>query len=123
MRYTTDHITYLAAPFTSPDPEVAASRERAVKLAASKLIRDGNIVFSPVNYGHGVEGLVEDLSQDEWYRFDLVFLRRCDSVTVLTLPGWEQSIGVNIEIDQAKRLGIPVYYLDPERIRAIDGLP
>ncbi len=114
MRFSQDHLVYLAAPYTNSDPKVARQREDAINAVASALIRDGAAVFSPINYGHAIQHLQDDLSQDEWYRFDLHFLRRCDSLTVVMLPGWKESIGVNIEIHQARELGIPVNYMDPE---------
>ena len=123
MRFSQDHLVYLAAPYTNSDPKVAQEREDAINQVASILIRQGIAVFSPINYGHAFQGLQEDLSQDEWYRFDLHFLRRCDSLAVVMLPGWKESIGVNIEIHQARQLGIPVRYIRPDPTEPYNPTP
>ena len=34
-------------------------------------------------------------------------------VIVCKLPGWDRSKGIEMEIEMAKKYGIPVYYMEP----------
>lgn len=43
-------------------------------------------------------------------RHDLSALLACDSV--VTLPGWRPSAGASLEVDVARRLGMPVFELE-----------
>ena len=114
MRFAQPNITYLAAPLSSDDPNVVAHRRRVATQATVTLMDQGITVFSPVTYGMPVRAIDHVISQEEWYRFDLNFLRICTSLTVLTLPGWEQSKGVSLEIKEAQKLGIPVNHMSPD---------
>ena len=45
----------------------------------------------------------------EAYRdFDFAILSICSSMTVLCLPGWKESRGVEAEVVEAKRLCLPI---------------
>jgi hypothetical protein len=43
---------------------------------------------------------------------DKAFIDWCDEVYVLAIPGWEESRGVQWEIDYAKRLGKNVVIME-----------
>jgi hypothetical protein len=64
-------------------------------------------------HGHPlvVHGLPTDWSY--WEAFDRGHIERCDSLVVLTLEGWQKSVGVAAEIEIARELGRPVWYLAP----------
>jgi hypothetical protein len=42
------------------------------------------------------------------------FLKRCDALAVL--PGWETSNGTKMEIDNAAKKAIPVFYLEKDGV-------
>lgn len=50
----------------------------------------------------------ENLNVDDYYNFSLAWLEVSDAVFVT--PDWEKSKGVNLEIDKARELNIPIYY-------------
>lgn len=104
-------MIYLASPYSHPDPAVRQQRfESACEFTAS-MMRAGRLVFSPVVHSHPLVayGLPTDWSY--WRRLDLDHLRRCESLMVLTLDGWETSVGVASEIDAAIAMGKPVAYV------------
>lgn len=107
---------YLASPYSHPDPEVRERRFEAACRAAGRLMLKGKVVFSPVAHSHPIEriGLDRRYGQDFWLRQDIPFLRGAAELCVLKLPGWEQSIGVEAEIQYARLHRIPVTYLEPE---------
>ena len=107
-----DDLTYLAAPYTSPDPQISLARQHACAQVTTNLMSRGQAVFSPLTYEIPLLQNGLTIAPEDWYTFDLNILRKCHSLTVLTLPGWEQSKGVNLEIQEARRLGLPVYYID-----------
>ncbi|MCH9626553.1 MAG: RNA pyrophosphohydrolase [Chlamydiales bacterium] len=104
--------SYLACPYAHPDENVRRMRIEAATEMARTLFQKGIPVFSPLTHnaplasmgiGNGWEG--------RWEGFDLGMLGRAQKLYVLTLPGWEQSRGVQAEVDHAKKLSIPIEYL------------
>lgn len=108
-------MIYLASPFSHPDPDVRRTRYEQVTKLTVDLLKEGKHVFSPIAYSYEMAerfGLCG--SWDFWEKLDLDFLIRCDELWVLMLPGWDQSRGVEAEIDFAQRHGIPVTYLEAD---------
>jgi hypothetical protein len=110
-------MIYLASPYSHPDPAAREERFHAACRAAAALLRAGHAVFSPIARSHALarHGLPADWTF--WQRYDRDLLARCDAVVVLTLDGWETSVGVREEIRIARELGKPVRYLAPELAR------
>jgi hypothetical protein len=104
-------MIYLASPYSHPDPAVREQRFQAACRAVADLICSGQAVFSPIVHSHRL-GLPTDWAF--WEPFDQAHLVRCDELAVLTLPGWEDSVGVAAEIALARALGQPVRYLAPQ---------
>jgi len=103
-------VIYLASPYSHPDPAIREARFDAACRATAEHLRAGRVVFSPIAYGHPLtaHGLRGDWSF--WERFDRNVISRCDSVLVLMLDGWQESVGVRAEIDIAIDLGKPVAF-------------
>jgi len=112
-------MIYLASPYSHPNPAIREQRFQAACRAAARLMRAGNLVFSPIAHGHSIaaHGLPTDWRF--WERFDREQLARCDEVVVLTMDGWRESAGVQAEIRIAGELSKPVRYLALEAT----GLP
>jgi len=112
-------IAYLACPYNHPDLAVRQKRYELANLAAAHLIQQRIFVFSPLT--HNVTLFSFGLSQGWgfWKDYDLAFIAHFDSLIVLMLEGWEQSQGVRDEIEYAKKLKLPIEYLDPESIQVL----
>lgn len=107
-------LTYLASPYSHPDPIVRAIRFRQACKAAAKLMRAGEAVFSPIAHSHSVEQQFDEVEGFEfWMRQDIPILRHCSVLKVLRLPGWKQSKGIAHEMAVAKSLYIPIRMIDP----------
>ena len=102
-------LIYLASPYSDPDANVRKWRYRDAISALTELTRLGRICFSPIVHSHPI---VIDQDWEFWRRIDEEFLRRCDRMIVVKLHGWEQSIGVASEIEQAKALSMPIEYME-----------
>lgn len=106
-------LTYLACPYTHPDPAVRQARFEASNRAAAKLLRSGDIVYSPISHSHPI-ALQATLPTDWafWERFDRAYIFLSNKIVVLTLDGWRESRGVTAEINLAKSIGLPVQYIN-----------
>jgi hypothetical protein len=104
-------VLYLASPYSDPDPAVREQRFQAACAVTARLLRDDQMVYSPVVHGHPLVryGLSADWSF--WERHDRQHMERCDEVVVLTLDGWRESVGLQAELRHASVLGKPVRYL------------
>lgn len=105
-------LAYLASPYSDPDPHVRERRFHAANLAAAKLMNLGEIVFSPISHSHPIavdSGLLTDW--EFWQEFDRAILPMCYKIYVMQSDGWDQSVGVQREIEIANEIGIPVEYI------------
>ena len=106
-------MIYLANPYSDPDMNVVERRYRAVRKTFARLTNEGYIVFSPILMAHDAaieHGLPTDAAY--WSRHNTAFLRRCQSLYVLKLPGWESSTGLRFELKLAQELLLPIVYLE-----------
>ena len=104
-------LTYLAAPLGHPEPSVRKARLEEVNRYCGYLTRQRLLVFSPLSHGAALDA--DDISNSAWYAIGLHFLARCDEMRVLALDGWDDSVGVGLEIRYARQLCIPVSLVDP----------
>ena len=107
-------MIYLACPYWHDDPEVRQKRFELVTELAGILEARCQRVFSPITHSHLIEresGVRRD--HDYWMPMDLRILAICDSLQVLVLDGWRESVGIEAEIDFASQLHIPIDYIDP----------
>jgi hypothetical protein len=106
-------MIYLASPYSHPDPSVIESRVEQTKQAMYQLLSQGYVIFSPILMLHetcksyNMPGEAKD-----WVEFNSVFLSRSDSMFVLCIEGWRQSVGIGHEILEAQLGGVPVHYVD-----------
>ena len=108
-------LIYLAGPYSHENHEIRLLRFESLSRAASRLMRDGHLVFSPISHGHPIAmagGLPIDW--EFWEAFSRVILKVSSRFIVLTMEGWETSTGVSAEIKIAKELGIEIEYMEPE---------
>jgi hypothetical protein len=112
------HLFYLANPFTHEDPAVMDKRLEDVTEAAVQLLLLGVHSYAPISY-NGKWSKDRKLRTDWefWEPFDKNFLHRCDGLIVLKLDGWEKSVGVTSEIEYAKGLNKPIFYITLDQIK------
>lgn len=121
-------LTYLCSPYTNQDPEVMVARFDHAAKATAWLIKDqGWNVFSPIVHSHPL-ALIGGLSGkwSFWEQIDRQYLSLSERVVVLTLPGWRESVGVTAELDFARKIQRPIWYLieqGPNNFLLIDKEP
>lgn len=112
----------MASPFTHKSKAVRARRTKRVTLAAIKLLARDFHVFAPIAYNGPWEKTKYKLPPEWafWANYDLNFLRRCDALIVFKIYGWRKSVGMQAEIEYAKSIGMPVFYVTEKEIE--DGV-
>jgi nucleoside 2-deoxyribosyltransferase len=111
-------ILYLACPYTDPDHLVRQERFNLATRAAASLIAKGHIVFSPITMTHPIDivmaGEWNTLGSDFWVRFDQAFMERCDEFVLLTIDGWQNSSGIQRELEYFSAAGKPLWKLSSD---------
>jgi hypothetical protein len=115
--------SYLASPYQNPDDptdkDYCKVRFEEACAAAAKLMARGRCIFCPIAHSHPIaDHLHADLrcSHDFWLKQDFALLAMADRLIVLQLHQWKRSYGVAKETEFARDNGIPVEYLDPEKL-------
>ncbi len=106
-------LIYLAIPYSGME-ELSFDVSRRITLM---LMQCGKNVYSPIIHGHSLvstPGYSLHFDHDFWMKHDLDMLRRCDELYVVALDGWNKSVGVLAEIKEARELGMPITFLDPD---------
>lgn len=110
-------MIYIASPYTHHNLDVMISRYEAVLHHTGRLKSLGVICFSPIVYGH--EFFIRGYAPPDftfWREFNDKMILMSAEVTILTLPGYNESVGVKHEIDFARDNRIPVRFVAHENI-------
>lgn len=108
-------MIYLASPYSHPDPLIVKTRFLLAEQATAILLQRKEWVYSPIVHCHELSQRYE-LPGDfaYWQGYNIDMLRRCDMLTVLTIPGWRESVGVTAELTVARTLNMPLTQVTPE---------
>lgn len=106
-------ILFIAGAYTGSDFNEIEKNIRLSESYSIELWNRGYKVFCPhLNTAHfEVKAKADEKTYKE---FDMTMLKCCDAV--FALPNWKESEGAKAEIDEAQRLGKPVFY-------SLDELP
>lgn len=105
---------YLATPYSKHPRGHDAAFGEAIT-AAAICIRAGIMVVSPIAHSHpiavngGIEGHYE-----AWRDLDEALIDASRGIIVVEMDGWQQSEGIAFEVELAKSIGLPVFYMKPE---------
>lgn len=105
-------VFYLASPYTDPDPKVKQRRHRIVNYMCYYLMKKGVFVYSPLTHNLPIDQWGFHGNWQTWKDFDHTMVSKCDGLIVLKLPGWEESQGVQAEIEYAKKLGLTIEWIE-----------
>lgn len=101
-------MIYVASPYSHKDPAVMKERYEQVKAFTAHLMRQGLPAYSPIVHGHDIASSHELPTDWEfWQQHCLAMLRRADKMIILRLDGWDQSTGVQAELDFCASCSIP----------------
>lgn len=105
--------TYVATPYTKYQHGHAAAAYDAAEVTAN-LMRIGIPAFSPIAHSHAVAhvGRLDKVDHDFWQRMDAPWVRLAEACVVVKMPGWEESAGMQHEIEAFRAAGKPVVFMD-----------
>ena len=109
-------LVYLAAPYSDKDPDVKEQRIANFCLVDAKLSLEGYYTVSPMlksllfRYTSKVPSTWEF-----WQGYGEEIIKACNKMFVIMLDGWEESEGVQGEIELANKYGIEIEYIDPDK--------
>jgi hypothetical protein len=107
---------YLASPYSHKDPQVVNTRFLLAERVTAELLKTERFVYSPIVHCHEIARKF-NLPTDAafWMNYNKAMLAEASDLLILCLPGWQESVGVNMEIDFAKSFGMFVSYLTVEQ--------
>jgi hypothetical protein len=106
-------LIYLAAPYSHKNKDVMIERFLRINKVAAKLMAQGNYIFSPISHTHPIAEAGElPRGWEFWKGYDEEMISHCSSLYVLTLEGWQESTGVNAEVELAAVWEIPISFID-----------
>ncbi len=107
-------LVYVAGPYRAKTGWGIEENIQAARRIGAEVARQGAFPVVPhANTAH-YDGINDDRF---WLDGTLAMLRKCDAVVLC--DGWQRSSGTRGELDEAKRLGLPVFeYSDPISWRA-----
>ncbi len=108
-------MRYLAGPYRHKDLFVMEQRAHQHELFLLHCDGLGLDVYSPITHWRPVErgrGLLD--TPEAWWRRSRAMLEKASELWVLMLPGWEKSVGTQLEIREAGRLRIKIRYFYAE---------
>lgn len=107
-----DDLIYLASPYSHVEPSIRHQRFLDVVAVAAQMMNDGVFVYSPIAHTHPMAVSHKmPLGWEFWARYDEAMIRRCNALWVLMLDGWRKSVGVNAEMEIARRMRIPIHFI------------
>lgn len=104
-----NQLIYLGSPYTHSDKDVEQERyDKALYLTAD-LLNQGFHVISPIVHCHPLSIKYNMKGDFEfWQKYNFAILSKCDVLLIFPLDGWEISVGLQKEIQYAKKNDILV---------------
>ncbi len=122
--YKSRPFVFLSAPYSHRDPKVVALRIKNLCHIAAQIENRGvqhaiSPLYNQLLLNNGVD---LPASTAFWKSYSISLLLLCKELLVIRMPGWLESVGVNIEITTAEMNGIPIRYFDPKKLPFPKGL-
>ena len=106
-------MIYLASPYTKHGTQIREEYFEILCKVTADLFNQGLYVFAPIVYAHPIASKYKlPPDWEYWKEYDEKFISICSELWVLMLPGWEDSTGVEAEIQIAKKRGLIVKYME-----------
>lgn len=106
-------MMYLAQPYSHPVKSVVDTRVLWGMGAAAALAAKNWDPYAPIVHWHEVATKFNLPTDHEFWRaLDHRMIAHCDSFAILTLPGWNQSLGVAEEWVAAEEFHKPAYFVN-----------
>lgn len=111
-------VVYVAGPFRGPTAWDIQQNVRRAEQCALEVAKLGAMPICPHKNTENFHGLLTD---SFWLDGTLELMRRCDGV--YAMPSWKRSLGATAEVEEAQRLGIPVFFSFSEMVAWLGNGP
>lgn len=108
-----ERLVYVCTPYTKYALGHAAAAYDAARVTAD-LMRRGIVAVSPIAHSHAVAhvGGLDKVDGSFWERMDAPLVEAATACVVVKMPGWQESAGVQHEIEAFRAAGKPVVFMD-----------
>lgn len=103
---------YLGSPYSKYEAGHDAAA-RVVADAAAKLVHRGLVIYSPIAHGHAIAAHGLPLDWGFWKKQCQPLIDGAAGLIVLTMAGWQESVGLQYEIEEFVRAGKPILHVSP----------
>jgi len=110
-------VIYIAGKYRGPTPWAVEQNIRAAAEVAARVWEMGHVALCPHTNSAHMEGVASD---EAFLAGTLELMRRCDAVVLV--PNWRGSAGARAEVEEADRLGLPVFGRDVTPGQWIDAV-
>ena len=111
-------LVYIAGPYRNDDRWEEEQNVRRAEAIAIEIAKLGAMPICPHSNTRPYFCSVRD--NQFWYDGTMALLRKCDAL--VTVDGWTKSIGAKREMDEARKMGIPVFVNEMDTLKNwIDG--
>lgn len=105
---------YVGSPYT----KYPGGLEEAFRIACAetaRLMLEGFAVFCPIAHTHSVahHGNIPKKDHDFWMRVDKPMVDAAVGMIILTMEGWQESEGLQQEVEWFRAAAKPVLFLEP----------
>lgn len=106
--------TYLASPYSHPNPAIQRGRYQAALKATHHLLSQRIWTYSPIVHCHTL-ALQYDLPTDfsYWQEYNMAMIVPAEGFMILALDGWQDSKGVAEEISIAHATNKRIRFIKP----------
>lgn len=111
----TNRFVFVASPYSHPDAEVRTKRYEAACRAAIVFTEFDVPVYVPIAMTGRFEA--PDIPYQRWLEHSTRMLAHSAAVVVLTLDGWEESKGIQTELEIARLRNLPVEMVSLDGLR------
>ena len=103
-------LVYLACPYSHDDPAVMQQRYETANLIAGQLMQMDYYVFSPLSHSHPItqQCRMNAVDHDFWLAQDCAIFMHCELMMIVDIDGWKDSYGIQLEIQWAMDLDMPI---------------
>jgi hypothetical protein len=105
-------LSYLAAPYSHPDKKVVEKRMETLCKVDALLMKKGTFTVSPLLKHYIVHHADLPTDWNFWQNYSYALMCAVDQMIVVMIEGWAESVGVQAEIEMAKRFDIPIIYVN-----------
>lgn len=108
-------LVYLTTPYSKYPSGLHEAFMESARIAGMLLLAEIK-VYSPISHTHPIAlyAGIDPLDHDIWLPFDQTMMNMADCMVIANMEGWEQSRGIQHEIETFAAAGKPIFLFCPK---------